>query len=113
MTRSISPDRWRSTPPSVGEQTQQVLDKIDQLLAEAGTTSRTQSRPYLAGHIGRFNEMNAVWNVGCRPTIRRRALCSVTLARSANFWRSWLAAALDEARVEMQSDELGLCERRR
>jgi enamine deaminase RidA (YjgF/YER057c/UK114 family) len=50
--------------PSVTEQTQQILAKIDRLLAAAGTdkTKILKANIWLAD-ISRFAEMNAAWDV--------------------------------------------------
>lgn len=54
--------------PSVAEQTRQVLARIDQLLAEAGTDkSRLLSANIWLADIGRFDEMNAVWDAWVAP----------------------------------------------
>lgn len=83
--------------PSVGEQTKQVLDKIDQLLAEAGTDkSKLLSAHIWLADIGRFNEMNAVWDAWVSPdNTPARATVQSTLARSANLVEIMVAAALD------------------
>src|SRR5579871_5466434 len=55
-------------PSSVAEQTRQVLAKIDALLAAAGTDkSRLLSANIWLADIGRFNEMNAVWDAWVVP----------------------------------------------
>jgi enamine deaminase RidA (YjgF/YER057c/UK114 family) len=49
--------------PSVGEQTKQILAKIDRLLAQVGSdkTRILKANIWLAD-IGKFSEMNAVWD---------------------------------------------------
>lgn len=48
---------------NIGVQTEQVLDKIDQLLAEAGSgKSRILSAQIWLANIGHFAEMNQVWD---------------------------------------------------
>jgi len=49
--------------PSVGEQTRQILAKIDRLLALAGTdkTKLLKANIWLSD-VRRFDEMNAVWD---------------------------------------------------
>lgn len=57
---------------SVTEQTREILERIDALLAEAGTdkTKLLSANIWLAD-IATFNEMNAVWDAwiaeGCAP----------------------------------------------
>jgi enamine deaminase RidA (YjgF/YER057c/UK114 family) len=53
---------------SVGEQTREILAKIDGLLAEAGSdkTKILSTTIYLAD-IGTFAEMNAVWDAWIPP----------------------------------------------
>ena len=48
---------------SIQDQTQQCLDKIDALLAEAGSSNKQllQVTVWLS-HIGYFADMNGVWN---------------------------------------------------
>lgn len=49
--------------PSVGEQTRQILAEIDRLLAAAGSDkSRLLKANIWLADIGRFDEMNAVWD---------------------------------------------------
>ena len=69
--------------PSVGEQTRQVLAKIDELLKSAGTDkTRILSANVWLADIGRFAEMNAVWDkwvaAGHAPA---RATVQAALAR--------------------------------
>jgi enamine deaminase RidA (YjgF/YER057c/UK114 family) len=48
---------------NISVQTEQVLDKIDQLLAEAGSNkSRLLSAQIWLANIGHFAEMNQVWD---------------------------------------------------
>lgn len=48
---------------SVGEQTQEILENIDRLLAEAGTDkTRLLSAQIWLSEISSFNEMNEVWD---------------------------------------------------
>jgi enamine deaminase RidA (YjgF/YER057c/UK114 family) len=48
---------------NISVQTEQVLDKIDQLLAEAGSNkSRILSAQIWLANIGHFAEMNQVWD---------------------------------------------------
>jgi enamine deaminase RidA (YjgF/YER057c/UK114 family) len=69
--------------PSVADQTKQVLSKIERLLAEAGTDkSRIVMANVWLSDIGRFAEMNEVWDAwvspGCAPA---RATVQAALAR--------------------------------
>lgn len=68
---------------SIQDQTQQCLDKIDALLAEAGSSNKQllQVTVWLS-HIGYFADMNGVWNAwvpeGHAPA---RACSEANLAR--------------------------------
>jgi enamine deaminase RidA (YjgF/YER057c/UK114 family) len=54
--------------PSVGEQTKQILARIDRLLKEAGTDkSKLLSANIWLTDIARFVEMNAVWDAWVSP----------------------------------------------
>ena len=54
--------------PSVTEQTKQVLAKIDAYLAEAGTDkTRLLSANIWLTDMGRFAEMNSVWDAWVDP----------------------------------------------
>ena len=65
---------------SVTEQTTEILQQIDALLAAAGTdTSKARSAGIFIVDIGTFAEMNAVWdgwvapgNTPCRTTIETK-----------------------------------------
>ena len=53
---------------SVGEQTKEILAKIDGLLAEAGSDkTRILSTTIYLADIGTFAEMNAVWDAWIPP----------------------------------------------
>ncbi len=53
----------RTKDKSVGEQTREILDTIDKLLAEAGSDkSRILSATIYLADIETFVEMNAVWD---------------------------------------------------
>ncbi len=53
---------------SVGEQAQGIVDKIDRLLAEAGTDkSKALSAQVWLTDISTFNEFNAVWDAWVTP----------------------------------------------
>ena len=56
----------------VAEQTREILERIDQLLAEAGTNkTKLVSASIWLADIATFDEMNAVWDAwvaeGCAP----------------------------------------------
>lgn len=54
--------------PSVAEQTKQILARIDSLLKEAGTDkSKLLSANIWLTDIGRFAEMNSVWDAWVSP----------------------------------------------
>ena len=54
--------------PSVTEQTRQILARIDRLLKDAGTDkSRLLSANIWLADIGRFAEMNAIWDAWVSP----------------------------------------------
>ena len=82
--------------PSVAEQTQQVLAKIDRLLKEAGTDkSKLLSANIWLADISRFQEMNQVWDAwvssGNTPA---RATVQSTLARPGNLVEIMVVAAI-------------------
>lgn len=53
---------------SVTEQTRNILDRIDNLLAEAGTDkTRLITATIWLSDMGDFNEMNAVWDAWVAP----------------------------------------------
>jgi enamine deaminase RidA (YjgF/YER057c/UK114 family) len=83
--------------PSVGEQTRQVLAKIDELLKSAGTDkTRLLSANVWLADIGRFAEMNEVWDkwvaAGHTPA---RATVQAALARPEFLVEIRVVAALD------------------
>jgi enamine deaminase RidA (YjgF/YER057c/UK114 family) len=82
--------------PSVGEQTKQILSRIDRLLAEAGTDkSRLLSANIWLVDISKFAEMNAVWDAWVSPgNAPARATVQSTLARPANLVEIMVVAAL-------------------
>jgi enamine deaminase RidA (YjgF/YER057c/UK114 family) len=83
--------------PSVGEQTRQVLARIDNLLAEAKTDkSKLVSANIWLVDISRFNEMNAVWDAWVSPgNTPARATVQSTLARPQNLVEIMVTAAID------------------
>ena len=82
--------------PSVGDQTRQILAKIEALLAAAGSgKSRILSANIWLADIGRFAEMNAVWDAWVVPGHPpARATVQSTLARPANLVEIMIVAAL-------------------
>ena len=73
--------------PSVREQTRQILAKIDQLLGEAGSDrSKILSANVWLTDIGRFAEMNEVWDAWVAPgATPARATVEANLTRPANL----------------------------
>ncbi len=67
---------------SVGEQAQGIVDKIDRLLAEAGTDkSKAMSAQVWLTDIATFDEFNAVWDAWVTPgSPPARACVEATLA---------------------------------
>ncbi|MFQ5785705.1 MAG: RidA family protein [Alphaproteobacteria bacterium] len=56
------------TSAGIGGQTEQILNKIDQRLAEAGTDkSKLLSATIWITDMARFNEMNEVWDAWVSP----------------------------------------------
>ena len=83
--------------PSVGAQTRQVLAKIDALLKSAGTDkTRILSANVWLPDIGRFAEMNEVWDkwvaAGHTPA---RATVQAAFARPEFLVEIMVVAALD------------------
>ncbi len=83
--------------PSVAEQTKQILAKIDRLLAAAGSDkSKILSANIWLADIGRFDEMNGVWDgwvsAGAAPA---RATVQSALARPSHLVEIMIVAALD------------------
>lgn len=59
---------------SVTEQTNNILERIDALLAEAGVDkTRLISANIWLTDAKHFAELNAAWEAGCRPATRPRA----------------------------------------
>ena len=73
--------------PSVGDQTRQILERIDGLLAEAGTDkSKILSANIWLADIGKFAEMNAVWDAWVSPgNTPARATVEAKLATPAHL----------------------------
>jgi enamine deaminase RidA (YjgF/YER057c/UK114 family) len=82
---------------SVGEQTNEVLAKIDRLLKEAGTDkSRLLSANIWLADIGRFDEMNQVWDAWVAPgNTPARATVQSALARPTHLVEIMVVAALE------------------
>jgi enamine deaminase RidA (YjgF/YER057c/UK114 family) len=83
--------------PSVAEQMRQILAKIDRLLVAVGSDkSKILSANIWLADIGRFNEMNEVWDAwvssGNAPA---RATVGSILARPQNLVEVMVVAALD------------------
>ena len=68
---------------TVTEQTKDVLDRIDKLLAEAGTDkSKVLSATIWLADMAKFDEMNAVWDAWVSPgNTPCRACVNAELAR--------------------------------
>ena len=73
--------------PSVTDQTRQILERIDGLLAEAGTDkSKILSANIWLADIGKFAEMNAVWDAWVSPgNTPARATVEAKLATPAHL----------------------------
>jgi enamine deaminase RidA (YjgF/YER057c/UK114 family) len=82
---------------SVGEQTKEVLAKIDRLLKEAGTDkSRLLSANIWLADISRFDEMNQVWDAWVAPgNTPARATVQSALARPTHLVEIMVVAALE------------------
>ena len=82
--------------PSVEEQTRQVLARIDSLLQEAGTDkSKILSANIWLADIGRFAEMNSVWDSWVSPgNTPARATVQAALATPAYLVEIMVVAAI-------------------
>lgn len=82
--------------PSVGEQTRQILAKIDRLLSVAGSDkSRILSANIWLTDIRGFEEMNAVWDAWITPGhTPARATVEARLARPKNAVEIMVVAAV-------------------
>ena len=82
---------------SVGDQTRQILVKIDHLLKQAGSDkSKILSANIWLADIKRFDEMNAVWDAWVSPgNTPARATVEASLARPVNLVEIMVVAALD------------------
>ena len=83
--------------PSVGEQTRQILARIDRLLRDAGSDkSKLLSANIWLTDIGRFSEMNAVWDAWVSPgNTPARATVQATLAAPQYLVEIMVTAARD------------------
>jgi enamine deaminase RidA (YjgF/YER057c/UK114 family) len=83
--------------PSVGEQTKQILATIDTLLKAVGTDkSKLLSAQIFLADIGRFAEMNAVWDAWVSPgNTPARATIQAALARPQLLVEIMVTAATD------------------
>lgn len=82
--------------PSVREQTRQILAKIDRLLTEAGSdSSKILSANVWLADMGRFAEMNEVWDAWVGPgATPARATVEAKLARPANLVEIMVVASV-------------------
>ena len=82
---------------SVGDQTRQILVKIDHLLKQAGSDkSKILSANIWLADIKRFDEMNAVWDAWVSPgNTPARATVEASLARPVILVEIMVVAALD------------------
>jgi enamine deaminase RidA (YjgF/YER057c/UK114 family) len=73
--------------PSVADQTRQILERIDGLLADAGTDkSKILSTNIWLADIGTFAEMNSVWDAWVSPgNTPARATVEAKLATPAHL----------------------------
>jgi len=82
--------------PSVGEQTEQILGKIDRLLAKVGSDkTRILKANIWLSDIARFGEMNAVWDAWV-PTGQPPARATV----ESRLAGAYLVEIMVEAAVE-------------
>lgn len=83
--------------PSVRSQTEQILAKIDRLLGEAGSDkAKILFATVWLTDIGRFDEMNAVWDAWVAPgNPPARATVQALLARPVNLVEIMVVAAAD------------------
>jgi enamine deaminase RidA (YjgF/YER057c/UK114 family) len=83
--------------PSVGEQTKQILARIDRLLADAGSDkSKLLSANIWLTDISRFSEMNAVWDAWVSPgNTPARATVQAALAAPQYLVEIMVTAARD------------------
>jgi enamine deaminase RidA (YjgF/YER057c/UK114 family) len=82
--------------PSVREQTRQIPAKIDRLLAEARSDrSKILSANVWLADMGRFAEMNEVWDAWVAPgATPARATVEAKLARPANLVEIMVVASV-------------------
>jgi enamine deaminase RidA (YjgF/YER057c/UK114 family) len=84
--------------PSVSEQTQQILAKIDRLLALAGTDkTRLLKANIWLSDISRFDEMNVAWDAWvAKGNTPARATVEARLASPAYLVEIMVEAAVDD-----------------
>lgn len=71
---------------AVGEQTTDILQRIDRLLAEAGTSkSKLLSATIWLSEIASFDEMNAVWDAWVDPQNPPARACVESKLAAARF----------------------------
>jgi len=82
--------------PLVGDQMRQILERIDGLLAEAGTDkSKILSANIWLADIGKFAEMNAVWDAWVSPgNTPARATVEAKLATPAHLVEIMVVAVI-------------------
>lgn len=80
LSGQVFPD-YLASSPSIQEQTRSVLQRIDELLAEAGTSkSNLLTAQVWLADVAEFDAMNAVWESWVDPAnLPARATCGVTL----------------------------------
>ncbi len=81
LSGQVAPDFLAGSAP-VAEQTGQILARIDELLAEAGSDrSKLLTAQIWLADVAEFDAMNAVWERWLAPhQPPARATCGVTLA---------------------------------
>jgi enamine deaminase RidA (YjgF/YER057c/UK114 family) len=81
--------------PSVAGQTRQILAKIDALLKDVGSDkSKILSANIWLADIGRFDEMNEIWDAWVLPgSAPARATVQAALARPANLVEIMIVAS--------------------
>lgn len=76
-----------ANPGDIGDQTRQVLDRIDRLLARAGTNkSRLLTAQVWLTDMGLFADHNSVWNAWVDPKNPPVRMC----VHSPHLWRPGL-----------------------
>jgi len=76
----------RAPGAPVAEQTRDILDKIDELLAAAGTSKEKAVAAYIwLSDMSTFNEMNAVWDAWVAPGHTPARACVETRLAAPQF----------------------------